>query len=97
MIYDVKQSRKTAIVIKPAFGVCPKAVQRCGAIAAIWRTVGLKIVNADIRRQMHVPSWLSHQRLGMATAALTFAVEHFLAACGGGAIKTARGGAWRRK
>ena len=97
MIYDVKQSCKTAIVIKPAFGMCPKAVQRSGAIAPIWRAVGLKIVHADIRSQVHIPSRLSHQRLCMAAAALTFAIEHCLAACGSRAIETARGRRRRRK
>src|SRR6202011_3496511 len=83
------QCGKAAIMIEAAPGMCPQAIQRRGAIAAVRRAAGLKIVNANVGRQMHVPSRLRHQRLHMAAAALSFTIEGRLAACGCRAIKAA--------
>ena len=87
VVHNIQQGGKAAIVIEAAFGMCPQAIERSSAVATVRRTVGLKIVHADIRSQMHVPSRLGHQRLDMAAAALAFAVENFLAARGCRMIK----------
>src|SRR6476660_549979 len=79
MIYNIQQGGKAAVVIEAALGMCPQAVERSSAIAVVRRAVGLKIVNADIRGEMHVPSRLGHQRLDMAASTLTFAIEYCLA------------------
>jgi len=97
VIHNVQQGGKAAVVIKAAFGMCPQAVERSCAITVVRRTAGLKIVNTDIRSQMHVPSRLGHQRLNMAASTLTFAVEKFLTARGGRAIKTTLRRRWSRK
>src|SRR5690349_6989416 len=87
VVDNIQQGGKAAVVIETAFGMCPQAVQRSGAITVIRRAAGLKIVNADIGGQMHVPSRLSHQRLDMATAALAFAIEYCFAARSSRGIK----------
>ena len=94
MIHNIQQRGKTAIVIEAAFGMCPQTVERSGAIPTVRRAIGLKIVNADIRSQVHVPSRLGRQRLDMATAALAFAIENFFAARGSRMIKASF---WRRR
>src|SRR6476646_6943441 len=48
VINNIQQGGKAAIVVEAALGMCPQAVERRGAIAAVRRAAGLKIVNADI-------------------------------------------------
>src|SRR5579871_2147580 len=88
VVHNIQQGGKASIVIEAAFGMCPQAVERRCAVAIVRRAACLKIVNADIGSQMHVPSRFSHQRLDMAAAALAFAVEHCLASRCCRAIKT---------
>src|SRR5215471_4156077 len=89
MLHHIKQGGETAIMIETAFRMCPKTVERSGAIAAVRRAIGLKIVNANIRRQMHVPTRLGHQWRHMARAALCFAAEERAAPRSCRLVKTA--------
>src|SRR4029077_6211117 len=77
---NIQQRGKAAVVIKTAFGMCPQAVERRGTVAIVWRTAPPEVLDADIHSQVHIPSWLSHERRYMAAAAMGFAAEDLLAA-----------------
>ena len=47
MINNVQQRGKAAVMIEAAFGMCPQAVERRGAVAAVRCAVGLKIYKSQ--------------------------------------------------
>jgi hypothetical protein len=58
VVDHIEQSRKATIVVETTCLMCPETSEWCGAVAFIWRTFRLKIVNADLGGRVHIPSGL---------------------------------------
>src|SRR5215204_6898863 len=96
MIDDAQQSRKTTVVEKTAFLMRPQAPKRRCPVTLVGRTFCLKIVNANLRGRMHIPTRLGEKRLDMTEVAARLSAEQFIAALGCFSIETALRRLWRR-
>src|SRR5262245_11550287 len=82
MIDDVRQCSEAAIVIETTSLMGPQTFQRRGSIAPVGSAIRLKIVDADFRRCMHVPTRLSENRRHVTRRAFRFTVEYCFSVLG---------------
>src|SRR6266852_6326678 len=93
---DIRESRKPAIMIEPAFRVAPQSRQRCGAVHVCRRAVRLERIHSDLARSMKTVPWFRIKRRNMAARTLALAVEDFFAAFCRVLVKAAVRWLWRR-
>src|ERR1041385_1958638 len=78
VIDHVRQCGKTAVVIKAPLLMGPQALERRRPVPSVGRAIGLKVVDADFSRGMHIPTWFGENRRDMAGCAFRFSVEYRL-------------------
>src|ERR1044072_3220152 len=81
MLDHVAQGGETSIVIEAAFLVRPESLERRGAITFVRRALGLKIVDADLFRRVHVPPRLSEGWRHVTHRTLRLTIEQRCTAC----------------
>ena len=96
MIHDMTERGETPVVVKAALRVREEVADGRSAVVVIGGTVGLKTVDAHLRRGVHVPTGVGPERFDVTAVAFRFAAKQSIAALRGPRVKTA-GGRLRRR
>src|SRR5262249_58309751 len=54
----------------------PQTLERCGPVPPVGSAIRLKIVDADFRRRMHIPTRVGENRLYVTRCAFRFTLEY---------------------
>lgn len=96
MVHHIQQRRETAIVIVATFvwrthkdtvfaHEDSRKIHR--RVNAVRRAIGLKTIDADLRRRVQIPAGLSPQRLDVTVIAFCFATEQLVSTFSSGGVK----------
>jgi hypothetical protein len=75
MVDDCAQICESAVMVEAPFGAREEPAQRSGAVAFVWRAIGLEIVDADFGGRVLVPTGFGKERRHMTGSAIGFAFE----------------------
>src|SRR6478609_6189129 len=90
MVDDVAERCKPAVVVEPAFLMCPKTCQRSRPITVCRRAVGLEAVDADLFGLVDRITRLGEARWDVTAGALRLPDEQCLASFRGGRVERTR-------
>src|SRR5690349_5962176 len=76
VVDHIAERGETSVVIEATFLVRPQSLQRRRPVTLVRRTLGLKIVNADLLRRVHVPTGLAKDRWYVTRRTLRWSIEH---------------------
>lgn len=96
MVDHSVEGREAPVVVEATFLMCEEPFNRRRPVALVGRTIGLKIVDSNLGRRVHVPTRLREQRGDVTRRARPRTIEHELAARRRRAIETSLGGNRRR-
>src|SRR6185503_3508716 len=77
----VAECWETSVVIEAAFLVCPESFERSCSVTFVGRALGLKVVDSDLFRRVHVPARLGVDRWHVTDRAFRLTFEHCRSAC----------------
>ena len=89
MVHHGGQICESAVMVEAAFGAREKSAQRRGAVALVWRAIGLEIVDADFCGSVLVPTGFGKKRRHMTRCAVGFALKQRLAPSRGCGVEAA--------
>src|SRR5262249_13068784 len=72
----VPQCGESAIVIETTSLMGPQTLEGCGPVAPVGSAIRLKIVDADFRRRMHIPTRVGENRRHVTRCAFRFTLEY---------------------